>query len=169
VTAADPTRGRARPRVAGRDRAWRRIGLVQLVVLAVVGVAGSACRRPVVSSPVEAAVQRMPRNAARFEIRATDDSTVTFARDEARWIAAGQEGIAVDPLRRDVLVARLRVLTVAPDGDVRALVTGQTTRVTDAHVVLLAVPEAPLWRRRTFWLGAAGGGVAGLLGGLLLR
>ena len=82
-----------------------------------------------------------------------------------RWLRRGLTGIAIDPRKRDVLVARLRVLSVDKAGNVSALVTGQTTAVTTSHVVLMQ-EEPPAWfKRRTFWggmvLGVALGAAAG--------
>lgn len=97
----------------------------------------------------------------RFEITAVDDTTVSFSAGTERWIRSGASGIAVDPRKRDVLVARLRVLRVADEGSVTALVTGQTTAVTTDHVVVLQEVHPPWYRRRAFWGGLVLGVAAG--------
>ncbi len=101
---------------------------------------------------------RFPRNASRFEVLRAADSTVVFARMEAEWVAPGMVGIAVDPAHRDVLVARLEVLSV--EGPMAtALITGQTTMVDSAHVVLLLPPVQPMWRNKMFLRGVATGAI----------
>jgi len=75
-------------------------------------------------------------NAVRFEIRSVGDSTFTFAAPQAPWVTKGQKGIAVDPRRRDGLVARFVVLGV-DDGIANALILGQSQKVTTDHVVLM--------------------------------
>ena len=101
----------------------------------------------------------------RFEIAAVGDTTLGFRSGTEHWIKRGQSGIAVDPRKRDILVARLRVIGVDKAGYVTALVTGQTTAVTTDHVVLLQQAPPAWFRRRSFWggvvLGAALGAVAG--------
>ncbi len=101
----------------------------------------------------------------RFEIAAVGDTTLGFRSGTEHWIKRGQSGIAVDPRKRDILVARLRVLGVDKAGYVTALVTGQTTAVTTDHAVLLQQAPPAWYRRRSFWgglvLGAALGAAAG--------
>ncbi len=101
----------------------------------------------------------------RFEVASVGDTTLTFRAGTERWLKAGQRGIAVDPRKRDVLVARLRIASVDRAGLVTAVVTGQTTAVTTDHVVLMQEVPSPWYRRRTFWtgmvMGAALGAVAG--------
>lgn len=89
-----------------------------------------------------------------------DDSTAQFRPFEARWLRAGMEVYAVDPARRDALVARLRVLR-ADSGRLTALVTAQVTKVTTNHFVLAVKPPVPWYRTPRFWWGALGGGVVG--------
>ena len=101
---------------------------------------------------------------ARFEIVAVADSTFDFAVGPQTWLRPGATGIAVDPRRRDGLVARYRVLSVR-NGLVTALITGQTTRLTADHMVLAVKPAVPLLRRREFWVGAFAGGLLGGLAG----
>jgi hypothetical protein len=98
----------------------------------------------------------------RFEITQVFDTTFRFPRGTAGWVKEGLTGIAVDPRRRDVLVARFRVVAV-DSGLVTALVTGQTTRVATEHVVVLREPSRPWWRGLTFWGGTALGVALGFL------
>jgi len=103
-------------------------------------------------------------NAVRFEIRSVGDSTFTFATPQAPWVARGQKGIAVDPRRRDGLVARFVVLGV--DGGVaNALILGQSQKVTTDHVVLLRPPRMHWYASKRFWTGALGGAVIGFAAG----
>ncbi len=103
---------------------------------------------------------RIPRDAARFEIDAVDDSTATFRVFEARWLRPGISAYAVDPTQRDALVARLTIMR--RDGSTAtALVTSQVTRVTAEHFLLVPRPPTVWWRTREFWLSAAAGGIVG--------
>lgn len=106
------------------------------------------------------AVTEAQASATRFEIVTVADSTVAFATARQRWVRRGLEGIAVDPTRRDALVARLVVLDV-DEGQATALVTGQTVRLNGEHVVLLQRPPTPFFRQRTFWMGAVLGAALG--------
>ena len=119
---------------------------------------------------VGAAAPRAARaqdNAVRFEIRSVGDSTFTFATPQAPWVARGQKGIAVDPRRRDGLVARFVVLGV--DGGVaNALILGQSQKVTTDHVVLLRPPQLHWYASKRFWAGALGGLVVGIVTGKAL-
>lgn len=107
---------------------------------------------------------RAQESAYRFEIAKVGDSTFTFTFPKAShgWVKPGMEGIAVDPERRDALVARFRILRVK-EGSATALVTGATTRVNDRHVALLERPTTPFYRRGTFWLGTVLGAAVGAL------
>lgn len=101
-----------------------------------------------------------PAGAHRFEITRVADSTFDFAIVGQRWVRVGTVGIAVDPRRRDALVARFLVSRVEGD-TAEAVVTGQTTRVTDAHVALLDRPRVGPARRPSFWAGFFGGAALG--------
>jgi hypothetical protein len=101
-------------------------------------------------------------SATRFEITAVADTTFSIRLGEhAGWVRRGLEGIAVDPRRRDLLIARFRVVDVkAGEGEAVALITGQTTLVETEHVALLTRPRAPWYRQRAFWVGLLlGGGI----------
>ncbi len=104
--------------------------------------------------------------AYRFFVDSVADSTFVFRVGSGdRWLQPGQSGIAVDPRRRDALVARFRVMRVDRTR-VTALVTGQTTVLTREHVVLLDEPRRRFYRDASFWagtiLGVLLGGVAAL-------
>ncbi|HEX6536275.1 MAG TPA: hypothetical protein VF041_16915 [Gemmatimonadaceae bacterium] len=103
---------------------------------------------------------RAQESAYRFEIVQAGDSTITFDIGNHGWVQAGQQGIAVDPVRRDALVARFRILRVS-DGRATALVTGSTTRVTSQHVALVDRPRGRFFTRREFWIGTVLGGAIG--------
>jgi hypothetical protein len=106
-----------------------------------------------------------PAAARRFEILDARDSTFRFLLGGTRWVRAGADGITVDPQRRDVLVARFIVRGRVAD-TATAVITGQTTRVTNTHVALLDAPPPRVTRKAAFWLGALAGGVFGLGAGL---
>ncbi len=125
-----------------------------LLAAVLVGVTGA--------QPLEA-----QQDAIRFEIAQVGDSTFSFTIGRNDWVERGRRGIAVDPRRRDVLVARFVILDV-DEGRATALVTGQTTRVTTDHVALLERPPIRWYGQPAFWIGAFAGGVAGLLIGLVL-
>ena len=99
----------------------------------------------------------------RFEIAVVGDTTLGFRTGTERWIRPGERGIAVDPRRRDVLVARLRVLRVDSTGTATALITGQTTALSTDHVVIVQEPRRRWYQSKSFW----GGLVAGLAFGVV--
>ncbi|MGI8843900.1 MAG: hypothetical protein ACR2HZ_09380 [Gemmatimonadaceae bacterium] len=115
-------------------------------------------------TPREAFGQQRP--PARFFINTVGDTTFTFLVPSDPWVEPGTQGIAVDPARRDSLVARFRVSRV-DWGEATAVIIGQTTAVTEAHVVMLRMP-APPWYRRHFWIGLlTGAGIgAGIAAGI---
>jgi len=122
--------------------------------------------RAVLLTAVALAAVALPARAqlkgVRFEVTTVGDTTLGFKRGTERWLKAGVLGIAVDPRKRDVLVARLRVLQVARSGEVTALVTGQTTAVTTDHVVLLQEVSPRWYRRPPFWGGLLLGAALGV-------
>jgi len=93
---------------------------------------------------------------ARFDIDSVGDSTVTFAVGAARWVRAGQTGLAVEPRRHDELIARLRVIHIE-SGTATAVITGQTGRVTAGQVALIRKPAPPFYTAGIFWVGAVVG------------
>ena len=98
----------------------------------------------------------------RFEITQVSDTTFRFPRGNAAWVKVGTTGIAVDPRRRDALVARFRIARL-DSGLVTAQVTGLTTRVSTDHIAVLAEPPKPWWKGITFWAGTVFGVVLGAL------
>ena len=99
------------------------------------------------ASPLAAQVK-----GVRFEITAVGDTTLAFAVGSADWIHRGLTGIAVDPRRRDALVARFRILGI-DQGIATALVTGQTTRLAMDQVAILDEPQKRFFRTIGFWGG----------------
>jgi len=136
----------------------RRAALVVAVLVTVVGTGCHRRERPV--APLMPVLPRIPRDAARFEIDAVDDSTATFRVFESRWVRAGLSAYVVDPARRDALVARLTVLR-RDSASATALVTSQVARVTTDHFLLVPPPPTPWWRAKRFWMGTLVGGVIG--------
>lgn len=80
-----------------------------------------------------------------------------------RWVRPGQVGTAIDPARRDALVARFRIVTVQ-EGAATALVTGQTTAVSTDHVATLEEPKRSWFRNKAFWSGLFLGAVMAITG-----
>lgn len=104
----------------------------------------------------------------RFVITAIGDSTIEFETRAAKWIRPGQLGVAVDPRRRDELVARFRVESVR-EGSATAVITGQTTAVSAEHVAVLDEPRRGAYRSPAFWIGIVVGGALGFIGGMASR
>ena len=98
----------------------------------------------------------------RFEITQVGDTTFRFSRGTAGWVRVGTTGWAVDPRRRDALVARFRIARI-DSGLVTAAITGLTTRVTTDHIAVLAEPPKPWYKGMTFWAGTVFGIVIGAL------
>ena len=113
-----------------------------------------------------------PREGARvhrFFVDSVMDSLFVFrVGPDARWLEPGQGGIAVDPRRRDALVARFRIVRV-DRARVTALVTGQTTLLTRDDVALLDEPPRRFYRDAGFWAGTILGAVLGAVATLSLR
>ncbi|MFN5582901.1 hypothetical protein [Gemmatimonas sp.] len=91
------------------------------------------------------------------------DSTATFRMQEAWWIEAGMVSYVVDPMQRDALVARLRIIT-RDSVFATALVTSQVARVRPEHFLLVPRPPVPWWRNQRFWAGTALGFTIGAVG-----
>lgn len=124
-------------------------------------VSGTGChRREPTVAPLMPVLPRIPRDAARFEIDAVDDSTATFRVFESRWLRAGQSAYAVDPAHRDALVARLTIIR-RDSTTATALVTSQVARVTTEHFLLVPPRPTPWWRAKRFWIGTLVGGAVG--------
>jgi len=103
------------------------------------------------------------RDAARFAISSSTDTTVVFRQAEARWLRGGMRGSVVDPLQRDAFIARITIQQVDTGGIV-ALIAGGVSPVKETHIVLFEKPAIVWWRDKRFWLGAAGGVVVGITG-----
>jgi hypothetical protein len=103
---------------------------------------------------------RAQDGAVRFEITSVADSTFSFTIGKRAWVKRGEHGIAVDPRRRDVMVARFTVIRV-DHAKATALITGQTTVLDTNHVAILTRPSVPWYRQRTFWVGTVIGALLG--------
>jgi len=121
-----------------------RCGLIGLVALTVS-----------VARPADAQLR-----VARFQVTAVGDTTLDFSAREATWVRRGRQGTAVDPRKRDELVARFTVLYVR-NGVATALVTGQTTAVSIEHVALIPEPNRRWFKQRAFWTGVFLGAAIG--------
>ena len=115
-----------------------------------------------VAAPATETARATPGGAGdrRFQLVAVGDSTVTLLAPHDRWLRRGTYGIAVDPRRRDALVARLYVQSREADTTV-ALVTGQTTRMNADYAAIFRRPETPVLRQGSFWGGLAAGAAVG--------
>lgn len=105
---------------------------------------------------------RAQHRGIRFEITQVGDTVFRFPRGNAAWVKPMMTGIAVDPRRRDVLVARFRVARI-DSGLVTAVITGQTTRLATEHIAVMAEPPKPWYKGINFWGGAVFGFVVGAL------
>lgn len=113
-----------------------------------------------------AAPAEAQRRMARFYVDSVADSTFSFRIAPGdNWVEVGASGIAVDPARRDALVAQFRVISLWGNR-ATALVTGQTTFVTVDHIALLPLPERRFYRDRSFWSGTLLGLLIGVGGAL---
>ena len=107
------------------------------------------------------AVAQAQFRGVRFEITQVNDTTFRFPRGTASWVKPKMTGFAVDPSRRDVLVARFRVARV-DSGMVTAVITGMATRVATEHIAVLTEPPRPWYRQITFYGGVVIGFIAGI-------
>jgi hypothetical protein len=114
------------------------------------------------SLPVEGQV-----GGVRFEITRVGDTTIAFPRGRARWVKPGMIGIAVDPRRRDALVAQFRVVAV-DSGVASAVLTGTTTRLETEHIAILQPPPRPWFRSPLFWASLVVGFALGVMTGATL-
>jgi hypothetical protein len=128
-----------------------RAALASVLLVAAVSVTGHAQSR-----------------AVRFAMAVVGDSTIEFRTGTARWVRPGQLGVAVDPMRRDALVARFRVQAVR-EGSATAVITGQTTALTMDHVAVLDEPRRSAYRTPAFWIGVVIGGALGFIGGAVAQ
>lgn len=125
-------------------------------------LAATAALLTVLAVPADAQLR-----GVRFEVVNVGDTTVAFRAGGERWIHTGDRGIAVDPRRRDALVARLRVLRVER-GTATAVVTGQTTAVTTDHIVVFQEPKRRWFASKSFWGGIVAGAALGAVVGFQL-
>lgn len=112
---------------------------------------------PEPTAPAPPATLRIDERVVRFEIVAVEDSLFTIVTGPVSWLRDGMQGIAVDPRRRDALVARFRVLSRGGDSAM-AVVTGEAARLTTDHIALLRRPRERAISRSEFWGGVAIGG-----------
>ncbi len=106
--------------------------------------------------------------AVRFEITAIGDSTIEFRTGSSKWVRPGQLGVAIDPRRRDVLIARFRVELVR-EGSALAVITGQATAIALDHVAVLDEPRRSAFATPAFWIGILVGGALGFIGGMAAK
>ena len=105
---------------------------------------------------------RAQQGAYRFEITAVGDSTIAFRVPDASWMKPGLKGIAVDPTRRDALIARFTVLRV--EGQLAtAVITGQTSKVSTAYVALVEPTRKRWYEQPAVWIAGGVGLAAGIL------
>lgn len=131
------------------------------------GVQAPAAVAPIEESAPAVAGSPDPQ-LRRFDIVAAGESTLTILTGNKRWIRRGTVGFAVDPKRRDALVARFRVIGRTGDR-ATALVTGQTTRLDANLVALMREPIPGPLRQDVFWTGLFLGLAAGVAAALLVR
>lgn len=149
ATAAHDRRAADRSRIA---RSVARLAACAALLACAVAAAPRALRAQVLDRTV------------RLQVATVGDSTFTFDARNLRWVKPGERGMAVDPRRHDALVARFQVLRVE-SGLATALITGETTRLSSEHVVVLEIPLRPWYRSSLFWTGAVLGVLAGAFAG----
>ena len=98
---------------------------------------------------------------ARFAITSVGDTSVTFQAGKMTWVVRSPRTIVVDPRRRDALVAQIKVLSIAANGEATAIVTAQTGRITTDHVVIGTEPPSRWYKNPLMWMGTAFGLLAG--------
>lgn len=126
-------------------------------------LAGAVVLALALAAPAEA-----QRRTVRFYVDSVADSTFAFRiAPSDDWVRVGATGIAVDPARRDALVAEFRVIALWGNR-ATALVTGQTTFVTVDHIALLEPPRRRFYRDRSFWSGTVLGLLLGVGGALAI-
>ena len=91
---------------------------------------------------------------------------IAFPRGAARWVRPGLVGIAVDPRRRDALVAQFRVVKV-DSGVASAVIIGSMTRPQTDHIAILQQPPRAWFRTPLFWGSLAIGFALGAMTGAL--
>jgi hypothetical protein len=114
------------------------------------------------------AAAKAQTRAVRFLITTIGDSTIEFRTGSEKWIRPGQLGVAVDPRRRDELIARFRIESVR-EGSATAVITGQTTAVSPEHVAVLDEPRRSAYRSPAFWIGITVGAALGFIGGMVSK
>jgi hypothetical protein len=112
-------------------------------------VAGCHARIPDPAQPLPSTI---PRNAWRFAVVELTDSTVRFDASDARWLRPGMIGYAVDPSKKDALVASLSLMGTG-GREYKALITGQREPVDSTHIVVFLRPDTPWWRTKHYWGG----------------
>jgi hypothetical protein len=117
---------------------------------------------------VAASAAEAQSRAVRFQLSVIGDSTIEFRTGSAKWIRPGQLGVAVDPRRRDVLIARFRVESVR-EGSATAVITGQTTALTSDHVAVLDEPRRSAYKSPAFLIGLVVGAALGFIGASAAR
>jgi hypothetical protein len=143
---------------------------VAMLASACVGVGCSSANggRPVVVTTSAVSTS----TATRLEITGVQDTTFSIAVRNVEWVTPGMSGIVVDPTKRDVLVARFRVVQRGVT-EATAVVTGQTTKVTAEQAALLQAPAPRVESKKAFWsgvgLGLLFGSVVGSLIGIVSR
>ncbi|HEY0780397.1 MAG TPA: hypothetical protein VGD56_20745 [Gemmatirosa sp.] len=123
---------------------------------------------PVAEATVTATVNSPNPQQRRFDVVAVEDTTFTILIGADRWVRPGTVGVAVDPKRRDALVAKFRVLSRLGDS-ATALITGQTTRVSTTDVALIREPVRGPLRQTVFWGGMFVGLAIGAGTALVIR
>jgi hypothetical protein len=110
------------------------------------------------------ATAKAQQGAYRFEITSTVDSLATIDLGDVAWLAPGMYAIAVDPVHRDELVARLRVKSVQGK-TATVVITGQAAPITLQDVVLVEPPKPPKrhwYQQAAVWISLVVGAAIGV-------